>query len=97
MHKTEKTAKESRMNLMYNHLCDRTLEGVPLEPYQSLWLEIQIRELGVKKAVVIWEALREWVSRYSNLDFPPGTPPNVVAKALEEFMARREEFLPLKG
>src|ERR1700730_9978682 len=25
MHKTEKTAKESRMNLMYNHLCDRTL------------------------------------------------------------------------
>jgi hypothetical protein len=27
MHKTEKTAKESRMNLMYNHLCDRTLAG----------------------------------------------------------------------
>jgi hypothetical protein len=74
------------------------LERVPLEPYQSLWLEIQIRELGVKKAVVIWEALREWVSRYPNLEFPPGTPPNVVAKALEEFMARhREEFLPLKG
>jgi hypothetical protein len=26
MHKTEKTAKESRMNLMYSHLCDTTLE-----------------------------------------------------------------------
>src|SRR5271165_2477301 len=25
MHKTEKTAKESRMNLMYSHLCDTTL------------------------------------------------------------------------
>lgn len=26
MHKTEKRAKESRMNLMYSYLCDRTLE-----------------------------------------------------------------------
>jgi hypothetical protein len=25
MHKTEKTAKESRMNFMYSHLCDTTL------------------------------------------------------------------------
>src|ERR1700757_2304737 len=25
MHKTEKTAKESRMNYMYSHLCDTTL------------------------------------------------------------------------
>jgi len=25
MHKTEKRAKESRMNLMYSYLCDRTL------------------------------------------------------------------------
>ena len=27
MHKTEKTAKESRMNFMYSHLCDTTLVG----------------------------------------------------------------------
>src|ERR1700756_4549044 len=27
MHKTEKTAKESRMNYMYSHLCDTTLDG----------------------------------------------------------------------
>ena len=26
MHKTQKTTKESRINLMYSHLCDRTLE-----------------------------------------------------------------------
>jgi LytS/YehU family sensor histidine kinase len=26
MHKTEKRANESRMNLMYSYLCDRTLE-----------------------------------------------------------------------
>jgi hypothetical protein len=27
MHKTEKRAKESRMNLMYSYLCDRTTLG----------------------------------------------------------------------
>src|SRR5271165_860389 len=27
MHKTEKTAKESRVNLMYSHLCDGTLDN----------------------------------------------------------------------
>jgi len=32
MHKTEKTAKESRMNLMYNHLCDRTLAYLGFVP-----------------------------------------------------------------
>ena len=26
MHKTEKRAKESRMNLMYSYLCDGTLD-----------------------------------------------------------------------
>jgi len=72
------------------------LERVPLEPYQSRWLEIQIRELNVKKSVVIWDALQEWVSRYPNLEFPPSTSSNVVAMALAEFIARhREEFLPL--
>src|SRR5208282_1115158 len=30
MHKTEKTVKESRMNYMYSHLCDGTLETIRL-------------------------------------------------------------------
>ena len=32
MHKTEKRAKESRMNLMYSYLCDRTLARETSKP-----------------------------------------------------------------
>src|SRR5271165_529904 len=40
MHKTEKTAKESRVNLMYSHLCDGTL-AVPLIRGNFNWLPSQ--------------------------------------------------------
>jgi hypothetical protein len=71
------------------------LERVPLDSYQDRWLVTQSRRLKVKKSVIIWEALREWLLRYPNLEFPPGAPFNVIPKALEDFIARhREEFLP---
>jgi hypothetical protein len=36
MHKTEKTAKESRMNFMYSHLCDTTLAELP--DREAFWM-----------------------------------------------------------
>jgi hypothetical protein len=72
------------------------LERAPFDSYQDRWLVTQSQQLNIKKSIIIWEALREWLSRYPNLEFPPGTPLNVIPKALEEFIARhREEFLPV--
>jgi hypothetical protein len=51
MHKTEKTGKESRINLMYSYLCDRTLAAsaamtTPTAAYSDMvtdWNEIAIQ------------------------------------------------------
>jgi hypothetical protein len=72
------------------------LESAPLDSYLDRWLVAQSQRLGVKKSVIIWAALQEWLLRYPNLEFPPGTPLNVIPTALEDFVARhREEFLPV--
>ena len=73
------------------------LESVPFDSYQTRWLVTQSRHLQVKKSVIIWKALQEWLLRYPNLEFPPGTPLNGIPKALEDFIARhREEFFPVE-
>src|SRR6201993_3359509 len=62
MHKTEKTAKESRMNFMYSHLCDRTLvvHDVPCVPCHAHrrvawhWRRVadnRIRDSAVKQRI----------------------------------------------
>jgi hypothetical protein len=72
------------------------LESAPFDSYQARWLVTQSRRLKVNKSVIIWEALQEWLLRYPNLEFPPGTPLDVIPKTLEDFIARhREEFLPV--
>jgi hypothetical protein len=72
------------------------LERAPFDSYQARWLVTQSRRLKVNKSVIIWEALQEWLLRYPNLEFPPGTPLDVILKALEDFIARhRGEFLPV--
>ena len=45
MHKTEETAKESRLNVMYSHLRNRTLadKGIHLT---ALWSSVRIRLEG---------------------------------------------------
>jgi hypothetical protein len=73
------------------------LESVPFDSYQTQWLVTQSRHLQVKKSAIIWKVLQEWLLRYPNLEFPPGTPLNVIPKALEDFIARhREEFFPVE-
>jgi hypothetical protein len=48
------------------------LERAPLDSYQDRWLVAQSRRLGVKKSVIIWEALQEWLLRYGYHPFRPG-------------------------
>src|SRR5258708_15324182 len=73
------------------------LERAPFDSYQARWLVRQSRYLHVKKSAIIWKALKEWLLRYPNLEFPPGTPLNVIPKALEDFIAcHREEFFPVE-
>jgi hypothetical protein len=73
------------------------LESVPFDSYQTQWLVTQSRHLQVKRSAIIWKVLQEWLLRYPNLEFPPGTPLNVIPKALEDFIARhREEFFPVE-
>jgi hypothetical protein len=73
------------------------LERAPFDSHQARWLVTQSRRLKVKKSVIIWKALQEWLLRYPNLEFPPGTPLNVIPKALEDFIARhRDEFFPVE-
>lgn len=46
MHKTEETAKESRLNFMYSHLRNRTLA-------EKVWAEIALK-IGVGLTNIVW-------------------------------------------
>jgi hypothetical protein len=61
MHKTEKTAKESRMNYMYSHLCDTTL-GLPFLDLPVHWRP----DLGTSDEQKEIESLKQKLKLYQD-------------------------------